>query len=685
MSNHSITDEILFDTPDLPGFKMTKNDVEDSLRKRIEELATLNEIGRAISSATKINQLIQLIYKQTTRIMDVSAFYIALYDNKNDEMQIIFDVLHGNRQRDEETIRKFGKGRTEYIIRTKEPLLVNKNPQQTYKKLGIISTDKKVKACVGVPLIYGNDAIGALVVQSYTHNDAYNEGHVSFLTTIANQAAIAIENARLFEKLQEELGERRKVEKRLTERNVDLIRAKKDTDNILNNVKDGLFVINKDIKIGTQYSAALEKIFEEKSLAGKSILAYMRHKVPKKILTTLKDYLSLLFDQSIDGESLQMLNPLSQIRMDFNLTKTKLLSKYLTFDFRRIYINDSISDIIVSVNDVTEQVTLSRNLEESKEQSKKQMEWLFTILNVDSQMLEEFMTSSEEEFSVIRNSIDKGTVQASIDVIYRSIHLIKGNASMLGMDFVAEQAHSIEESLVLLRGNKSGKREIQQKLIKQLEEFFAIFNKVQNLIDRIGNFHVQFRPTRKHESNVLFNSISNLIETLGKRYNKEIDLDYSEYDSAIVPHHHRLLIRDILVQLTRNSIYHGIENADERLSRNKDRKGCISISNTVKEQNFYLTFKDDGRGLQINNIIKMAIQTGLFKKSEINKWSKKRVMDLIFLPGLTTTENTDITAGRGIGMDIIKSKVEKNGGSILIESKPDLFSKFTINLPIKKQ
>ncbi len=82
------------------------------------------------------------------------------------------------------------------------------------------------------------------MVQSYTRNYAYDEGHVSLLTTIANQAAIAIENARLFEKLQEELTEGKKIEKRLKERNVDLIRAKKDTDTILNNVKDGLFLID---------------------------------------------------------------------------------------------------------------------------------------------------------------------------------------------------------------------------------------------------------------------------------------------------------------------------------------------------------------------------------------------------------------------------------------------------------
>ena len=245
MSTHAKINDVIIPTTDHAENVSNEIEAKDTLQKRIEELATLNEIGRAISSATKINQLIQLIYKQTIRIMEVSAFYIALYDETKNEMHIIFDVLNGKRQKEEETTREFGNGRTEYIIRTKTPLLINQKPHVLYKKLGIVSTDKKAKACVGVPLMYGNKAIGALVVQSYAHNYAYEDGHVDILTTIANQAAIAIENARLFEKLQTELSERKKIQKSLKERNVDLIRAKKDTDNILNNVKDGLFLINK--------------------------------------------------------------------------------------------------------------------------------------------------------------------------------------------------------------------------------------------------------------------------------------------------------------------------------------------------------------------------------------------------------------------------------------------------------
>ena len=666
------------------GTSLPSATIEDKLRKRIEELATLNEIGSAISKATKINQLIELIYHQTTRIMEVSAFYIALYDNKTDEMHFIFDMLNGKRQREEETTRKFGKGRTEYIIRSKKPLLIKQNPHETYKRLGIITGDKKAKACVGVPLIYANKAIGALVVQSYNFDHAYDEGHISLLSTIANQAAIAIENARLFEKLQKELSERKIIEKRLKERNEDLILAKKATDNILNNVKDGLFLLDRELKISSQYSASLENIFEEKSLSGIELINYLKNKVSKEIIDALKDFLYLSFDNSVDEVSLILLNPLSQIQVNFEKGKKNFHTKYLTFDFRRIYNQNEIRHIIVSVNDISQQILLEKNLEESKEQNKQHMEWLFTILNVDGQMLEEFMKSSEEEILNIKTMLVLDFDQGSVDEIYRSVHLIKGNSSMLGLTFITKQTHIVEESLLNLHNKRNQNHETNEDLKKQLTELFNLFNQVKNLIDRIGNFHKQFRPTRKHETDVFFKSISSLIDTLCKKYNKEARLDYSQYDVSIVPHSHRLLIRDILVQLIRNAMYHGIETTEERSRKHKERQGIISISNAQDSKWFYLNVKDDGQGVQIDKIKAMAKSGGRYKTSDIDNWSDNQIIDLIFLAGITTAEKADLTAGRGIGMDIIKNKVEKYGGLIQTETETDVFTKFTIKIPIDK-
>ncbi|MFQ6000508.1 MAG: GAF domain-containing protein, partial [Anaerolineae bacterium] len=176
-------------------------------QQRIAELATFNEIGRAIASTMKLDELWELIYHQTCRVMEVSAFYITLYDREKGELNIVLDMLHGQRQPQEEGPHEFRKGRTEYIIRTKKPLLIRGEVQETYDRLGIVSSDKRAKGFAGVPITAGGEVIGVLAVQNYERDDAYDEHTIELLSTIANQAAIAIENARLYEETQKRLAE----------------------------------------------------------------------------------------------------------------------------------------------------------------------------------------------------------------------------------------------------------------------------------------------------------------------------------------------------------------------------------------------------------------------------------------------------------------------------------------------
>lgn len=176
---------------------------EEEVQRRIVELATLNEIGRAIASTIELDELWELIYQQTCRLMEVSAFYIALYDREKEELYNVINLLNGQPRLRGEKHHRFGKGRTEYIIRTSKPLLILGEVQATYDRLCIVSADKRTKSFAGVPIAVGGKMIGVLAVQNYERDDAYDEHTIELLSAIANQAAIAIENARLYEKTQQ--------------------------------------------------------------------------------------------------------------------------------------------------------------------------------------------------------------------------------------------------------------------------------------------------------------------------------------------------------------------------------------------------------------------------------------------------------------------------------------------------
>lgn len=169
------------------------------LEKQVQELSLLNEIGQAVNSAMELDKLWELIYQQTSRLVDFQSLYIALYDEEKQELRTVFDVLKGRRRRDREKPRPFARGRTEYIIREKKPLLIRGNVQKIYEQLQIVSSDKEAKAFAGVPIMARGKVIGVIAAQHYKSDDAYDEHTIELLSAIANQAGIAIENARLFE------------------------------------------------------------------------------------------------------------------------------------------------------------------------------------------------------------------------------------------------------------------------------------------------------------------------------------------------------------------------------------------------------------------------------------------------------------------------------------------------------
>ena len=171
------------------------------LEKRVEELSILNEIGRAINSAMELDKLWELVYQQTSRLVDFQSFYIALYDKEKQELITVFDIFKGRRRKDREKSRPFAQGRTEYIIRGKKPLLAKGDVQKIYERLQIVSTDKEAKAFAGVPIIVKDKVIGVMAVQHYESNDTYDEHTIEILSLLANQLGIAIENARLFEEI----------------------------------------------------------------------------------------------------------------------------------------------------------------------------------------------------------------------------------------------------------------------------------------------------------------------------------------------------------------------------------------------------------------------------------------------------------------------------------------------------
>ena len=132
-------------------------------------------------------------------------------------------------------------------------------------------------------------------------------------------------------------------------------------------------------------------------------------------------------------------------------------------------------------------------------------------------------------------------------------------------------------------------------------------------------------------------------------------------------------------------MYHGIEFKDERKALNKPETGNIKVSGYADDNAYILNYEDDGHGLDTDRILEKARKSGIWSKKELDSWNKDKIHESIFHAGISTADKVNLTAGRGIGMNIIKKKLEKIGGEINVTSESNQFTRFEILIPLAQE
>ena len=142
------------------------------------------------------------------------------------------------------------------------------------------------------------------------------------------------------------------------------------------------------------------------------------------------------------------------------------------------------------------------------------------------------------------------------------------------------------------------------------------------------------------------------------------------------------LIQEITIQFMRNAMVHGIESPTDRMKSQKNVEARIDchlsrLSNGMME----LVFEDDGGGINYDAIREKAIASGQWSESDIDTWDNKKILSLIFTPGFSTLDQANDIAGRGVGMDVIKEKINYAKGKLQILTRKGRGTKFTVTLP----
>lgn len=227
--------------------------------------------------------------------------------------------------------------------------------------------------------------------------------------------------------------------------------------------------------------------------------------------------------------------------------------------------------------------------------------------------------------------------------------------------------------------------EVNNRSIKIRDESFILFKEYDENFRQtalvIEGLREGLMGIRMLPLSTVFNFFPRTVRDFAKEYNKEIKLEISgedtELDKKVLEE-----IKDPLIHLVRNAIDHGIEESKERLRLNKPPAGKIKLSAKQEGDRVFIYIEDDGRGIDARKFKKVALKKGFIDKNTFESISDREAMFLIFEPGFTTSPIITNISGRGIGMEVVKNKIEGLKGEVLVESESGKGTKFSLSLPL---
>ncbi len=195
------------------------------------------------------------------------------------------------------------------------------------------------------------------------------------------------------------------------------------------------------------------------------------------------------------------------------------------------------------------------------------------------------------------------------------------------------------------------------------------------------NLHQSVMKVRMVPLESVFNRFPRMIRDVSKTLNKKIELvisgEETELDRTVIDE-----IGDPLTHLLRNAADHGIESAEARAKTNKPEVGTIHLNAYQEGNNVVIEVKDDGAGIDVEKVKKKAIEKGTITKDQAEVMTDKEIIDLLFRPSFSTAEKVSELSGRGVGLDVVKTNIEKLGGDVEVQTVLGGGSNFIVRLPL---
>ncbi len=459
----------------------------------------------------------------------------------------------------------------------------------------------------------------------------------------------------------------------------------KQSEVVFENVHQGIFLLDKDFKISNLYSRAMEDIFEQKKIGGENFGNFMRPHIIPRDLEALEMFMKHLFNKDMDEEVVNQLNPVEQVKI-FTEADGIVNTKYIRVSFTRIERNGEIQSIMATISDETESVLLQQHLEEAEEKKKRETEQVLSILKIDPAVLQGFLHNSKKIIKGIseRYEANKGRdLKELMNFTFETIHNLKGNAMVIGLDLMREKFHLIEESIAEFKEKDVAGKDFLT-ILYEIDEANKILEDMEEMLHKVASVYKNLPSEGQLVTNImLLDTLEKGLEKMSKELDKPVSLTFKNEKNLVIPDNLINPFKDVMIQLMRNSLSHGIESANVRVALDKMVKGNIIVSVDRTDQNeMIISYCDDGKGLDIEEIATKAVEREIITEASLEDMSDEEIARLIFNNGFSTAGKADDYSGRGQGMSLVKTIIEENGGAFDINFVPGQFFEMNMRLPL---
>lgn len=241
-------------------------------------------------------------------------------------------------------------------------------------------------------------------------------------------------------------------------------------------------------------------------------------------------------------------------------------------------------------------------------------------------------------------------------------------------DAIRSQARRIQTEL-----------EVVSRDVEALQQARGSLNDLGEAIHQLGRvsdgIQQSVMDTRMVPIGPLFTRFKRVVRDITRVNGKSVRLiisgEKTELDKRMIDE-----LGDPLIHMVRNSVDHGVELPEDREAKGKPREGTVTLDAFHRGNSIYIQVTDDGKGLDPDRILRKALDKGIITEADAEKMTPHQIYQLIWEPGLSTAEKVTEVSGRGMGMDIVKSKIEDINGTVDLDSTPGEGTKLTIKLPL---